>query len=1059
MQAFIDSLTDDDVTDKFGPDKLEPLPRGSAASGPSRPHSTQPRDPGEPQEEQEWGPGVQQRELREYSPNTQVACDGPHCAYAEATLPGSGRRPGDSIGVAPVKLENTADKDDTAEAAAEKKLVRHLQSSLGRPCVSACAPSAPPAAGRASAFTARNFGGDPQACVAACKADKVARVRALMRRIAAMREANAGAVARGARAAKDKDTDKKREGGAGARHADSRQYSAVKASTGSLEAPAETFTDSEELHCSVSTRTREVCSMCGGRMARRFRGFRVERMSPREQRFVPQYPFATRALQAAVRRLLKATAPHAINTMSLAGHGSLTCISSSPAPSVFSSLAALGVNLTQWGAAQRHAAGARPPAAGAIPPGVIQICDRVLLAGQPSEAELAALARAGGLRGVLDLRTHEELGACREGHEPDGRPCLSRDEQALVQGLGLTYLNVPVPRHGPYAAELCATVSQALQGLIRAGRAPVLVHCRSGARAKAVLEAAMNVGALGTLPCKPVCIRDNSCAPFPAPADPLPATGNRPADGDWGVDAWRLMLGQPTVERLKSTGVSSMRVAMAGRRDITLPVDAERAVGLGARGGEAGVRRGREGGDGGGGDAAGAAAAHGAGPGVYAVSIMWAESRTPWGAGTRIVDRLIIRDAVGVVEVRAALGGAGSTWLGSDGAIEVEPSEIRPYINGSMPFGDVDVAVTASQGPFFGADTPPRTVFGALSGSFPARVRVRVGDVLAGFGCGGRGIVGGAAVACDPLPPVPASGGAASADDGLSREARARERAVLLRIGLGAEAEVEDARLESVFEGGSQLLVQGEGREGWGQARAGSTGRVFHVLRGVMHTWPKSDVQMFATFVPEQLAAEGTDTPARMEFVWEMKLGETSGVTAAALIKTVSDIVAPATMDADLDLRQLALVVSRYDISLQAMPLPAGSLRMMRVAAGLNLHATLLLSEGTAVGRMLLPMFAAATGESRGRAGWGDTPAAAAEGEWREISLGGPVTPVEVRLEGQCADLELAGQSRLVDASLHVVVRASVDSGRVGGARAGALEVCLNVSYVPVSACMFVPIQ
>ena len=87
MQAFIDSLTDDDVTDKFGPDKLEPLPRGSAASGPSRPHSTQPRDPGDPQEEQEWGPGVQQRELREYSPNTQVACDGPHCAYAEATLP------------------------------------------------------------------------------------------------------------------------------------------------------------------------------------------------------------------------------------------------------------------------------------------------------------------------------------------------------------------------------------------------------------------------------------------------------------------------------------------------------------------------------------------------------------------------------------------------------------------------------------------------------------------------------------------------------------------------------------------------------------------------------------------------------------------------------------------------------------------------------------------------------------------------------------------------------------------------------------------------------------
>jgi hypothetical protein len=51
-----------------------------------------------------------------------------------------------------------------------------------------------------------------------------------------------------------------------------------------------------------------------------------ELMSPREQRFVPQYPFATRALQDLARRLLKATAPDAVNTMSLSGHGAMTCV-------------------------------------------------------------------------------------------------------------------------------------------------------------------------------------------------------------------------------------------------------------------------------------------------------------------------------------------------------------------------------------------------------------------------------------------------------------------------------------------------------------------------------------------------------------------------------------------------------------------------------------------------------------------------------------------------------------------------------------------------------------
>ena len=63
--------------------------------------------------------------------------------------------------------------------------------------------------------------------------------------------------------------------------------------------------------------------MCGGTEAFRFRTYHVESMSPREQRFVPQYPFATRQEQDMVRRLLKTTAPRAINTLSLAGHGDI----------------------------------------------------------------------------------------------------------------------------------------------------------------------------------------------------------------------------------------------------------------------------------------------------------------------------------------------------------------------------------------------------------------------------------------------------------------------------------------------------------------------------------------------------------------------------------------------------------------------------------------------------------------------------------------------------------------------------------------------------------------
>jgi len=224
----------------------------------------------------------------------------------------------------------------------------HLITQVGAPCDVSCKKRGKLAAftrnrgsGENEAYTAAAFQGDVKACEQACTASKVTKVKSLMTQIRALRLQNGAAVeadnARADAAAK--------EG-----KAYRRIYSAIKDGTGSLEAPEQTYTDGNQLHCSVSARTKEVCSMCGGGEAFRFRGYRVELMSPREQRFVPQYPFSTRAEQDMVRRLLRATAaPEAVNTLSLAGHGDIACVSSSPPPRVFHTLVSLGVNLTAWG--------------------------------------------------------------------------------------------------------------------------------------------------------------------------------------------------------------------------------------------------------------------------------------------------------------------------------------------------------------------------------------------------------------------------------------------------------------------------------------------------------------------------------------------------------------------------------------------------------------------------------------------------------------------------------------------------------------------------------------
>lgn len=121
------------------------------------------------------------------------------------------------------------------------------------------------------------------------------KVKGLIAKINALRRDNALAVG-----ADEKRGEEARKTGTEYR----RIFSEMRNGTGSLEAAPETYLDGNELHCSVSARTKEVCAMCGASKAFRFRGFRVELMAPREQRFVPQYPFRSRSDQDIVRKLV-----------------------------------------------------------------------------------------------------------------------------------------------------------------------------------------------------------------------------------------------------------------------------------------------------------------------------------------------------------------------------------------------------------------------------------------------------------------------------------------------------------------------------------------------------------------------------------------------------------------------------------------------------------------------------------------------------------------------------------------------------------------------------------
>ncbi len=87
----------------------------------------------------------------------------------------------------------------------------------------------------------------------------------------------------------------------------------------------------------------------------------------------------------------------------------------------------------------------------------------VLTGGQPSPEDLAALKDL-GFGTIISLRT--------EGED------IGYDEQAMVEELGLTFVNIPVGTQNGLSA---ATASY-LRSVVNQTTAPVLLHCGSGNR-------------------------------------------------------------------------------------------------------------------------------------------------------------------------------------------------------------------------------------------------------------------------------------------------------------------------------------------------------------------------------------------------------------------------------------------------------------------------------------------------------------------------------------------------------------------------------------------------
>lgn len=106
---------------------------------------------------------------------------------------------------------------------------------------------------------------------------------------------------------------------------------------------------------------------------------------------------------------------------------------------------------------------ARLPAIGQAPPAAVSA--------QPSDGDLAA-ARAAGYRTVVNFRAPGEPGFV--------------DERAAVEALGMRYVAIPVSGLDATAAHADALALVFTDGLADGAAGPVLMHCRSGMRAKLV---------------------------------------------------------------------------------------------------------------------------------------------------------------------------------------------------------------------------------------------------------------------------------------------------------------------------------------------------------------------------------------------------------------------------------------------------------------------------------------------------------------------------------------------------------------------------------------------
>jgi protein tyrosine phosphatase (PTP) superfamily phosphohydrolase (DUF442 family) len=91
------------------------------------------------------------------------------------------------------------------------------------------------------------------------------------------------------------------------------------------------------------------------------------------------------------------------------------------------------------------------------------VSEQVAVGGAPSALVLTTLAES-GLGVVINLQTAREI---------------TFDEQAVVEGLGMTYLHLPVASLGDLTEALLKTIHNALPP---EGQKKVLVHCASGNR-------------------------------------------------------------------------------------------------------------------------------------------------------------------------------------------------------------------------------------------------------------------------------------------------------------------------------------------------------------------------------------------------------------------------------------------------------------------------------------------------------------------------------------------------------------------------------------------------